>query len=117
MACTLISGIAEGDILLFLSDPPGKNILSCESVTEIRVIGQLVTLDDAFQINSVWPRQASRCEVPVANSGQKSPSAQTVSTAQFEHEPGRRDFMPLGASTNGSRRRASTCRRCRRPEP
>ena len=78
-------------------------------MTEIRVIGRLVTLDDEFQINSVWPRQASRCEVPVANSGQESQSAQTVIAAQFEHEPGRGGFMRLDGSRNGSRRRVLKC--------
>ena len=76
--------------------PRGKNILSCESALEIRGFGWFVRWDDELQINGLWLRQASRREVLVANSGQKSQSA--VSAAQFEHEPGHVDFMQLGGS-------------------
>jgi hypothetical protein len=65
--------------------------------------------DDEFQINGMWLRQASRCEVLVANSGQESQSARAVSAAQFEHDPGRGGFMRLDGSRNGSRHRVLMC--------
>ena len=61
------------------STPRRKNILSCESAVDIRGFGRSVAWDDEFQINGLWLRQASRCEVSEVNSGRKSQSARTVS--------------------------------------
>ncbi len=56
------SGLIRTDTSL---DPPGKNILSCESVVEFGAIGWLLTWDDEFLVNG-----GSSCQADNGDYGQ-----------------------------------------------